>query len=380
LVPEHLLLKESNCHKLVGLKRTTMNRALTLVAIVAVLARLIAGNTGAAAQTTWSVLERVIASHDVPSTDTERARTPLASDVTRVLYLVRPHDTDPAIDHFLKDHYAIFYKSEKHNGRLFVFFPGTYGQPQGYQLLLDEAARAGYKAVGLEYPDANADPRASAVGQICARSTDPDCPALVRRARLSGGTAPGGTWVTPANSILSRLISLLRYLDREHPTDGWGAFVRGTSLAWDRMALGGHSQGAGMAAFLAKEHLVARVALWSGPSDYLPALGRFPPWMGAVSATPLDRWYGMVHTDEPGESMLVAGWRVLGLPVPPVVLDGGPIPAAHGFIVTRPARGPASPLGIVNAAHGSVATDFRTPIDAAGQPVYGPVWDAMIGH
>ena len=357
-----------------------MNPALTSVAIAAALASLLAPHVSPAPQADWSVLERVIASHDVPSTDAERVRTPLASDAARVLYLVRPHDTDPAIDHFLKDHYAIFYRSAKQNGLLFVFFPGTYGQPHGYQLLLDEAARAGYKAVGLEYPDANSDPRASAVAQICARIADPDCPASVRRARLSGGTAPGGTSVTPANSILNRLASLLRYLDREHPADGWGAFLRGTSLAWDRMAAGGHSQGAGMAAFLAKEHLVARVALWSGPFDYLPALGRFPPWMETASATPLGRWYGMVHADEPGESTLIAGWRVLGLPGQPVVLGGGPIPAAHGFIVTRRPRGPASPKAIVNAAHGSVATDFRTPLDGSGRPAYGPVWDAMFGR
>lgn len=150
-------------------------------------------------------------------------------------------------------------------------------------------------------------------------------------------------------------------------------------MNWSRVVIGGHSQGAGMAAFLAKRVAVARVALWSGPSDYLPAAHGFAPWLSAASATPPERWYAMVHRDEAGARTLLAAYAVLGVPGAPAVADASVPQTTHQFIVTLPPRpGPAMPA-IAGPEHGSVAGDLRTPLDAAGRPVYAPVWRAMIG-
>ncbi|HLJ59737.1 MAG TPA: hypothetical protein VKZ50_08395 [bacterium] len=330
----------------------------------------------------WDVLRRAAAANDRPSTGAERARSPLAADPGRVVYRVRPRETDPQIVRFLRDHDVVYDRTVPQNGKLFVFLPGTWGRPVAYQRILDEAARAGYKAIGLEYADDTLDPKASAVGQICLRNPNPGCSARVRTVRILGGAADG-VIVAPADGLQNRLEKLLAYLAQEHPADGWDRFLLNGRVAWDLVAIGGHSQGAGMAAFLAKTHTVARVVLWSGPADYVVATHSMAPWLSAPSATPSDRWYGVVHRDEAGAAALLAAYTTLGIPGTPVVADG-PIPprGTHQFVVTLPPRlNPAAPVlpAIANAYHGSVAADARTPIDAAGRPVYARLWRTMVG-
>ncbi|HYM71221.1 MAG TPA: hypothetical protein VEZ44_16620 [bacterium] len=328
------------------------------------------------------MLRRAAAANDLPSTAAERARSPLAADPGRVLYLVRPRDTDARIVRFLRDHYVVYYRTVPQNGKLFVFLPGTWSRPAVYQRILDEAARAGYKAIGLEYPDDTLDPRASAVGQICLRSPDPDCSARVRTVRIMGGAADG-VIVAPADGLQNRLEKLLGYLAQQHPADGWDQFLLDGRVAWGLVAVGGHSQGAGMAAFLAKRHAVARVVLWSGPVDYVLATRSVASWLSAPSATPSDRWYGVVHRDEAGVRMLLTAYKTLGIPGTPLVADA-PIPpsGSHQFVVTlAPHLNPAAPVlpAIAGAYHGSVAADPRTPLDADGRPVYAPLWRTMMG-
>lgn len=330
----------------------------------------------------WDVLRRAAAANDRPSTPAERARSPLAADPGRVVYLVRPRDTDPGIARFLRDHYVVYSRTVPQNGKLLVFLPGTWSRPAVYQRILDEAARTGYKAIGLEYPDDTLDPRASAVGQVCVRNPDPDCSARVRTVRIMGGAA-AGVIVAPADGLQNRLEKLLGYLAQQHPADGWDRFLVGGRVTWSQVAVGGHSQGAGMAAFLAKRHAVTRVVLWSGPADYVLATRSVAPWLSAPSATPSDRWYGVVHRDEAGVRMLLTAYKTLGIPGSPVAADT-PVPpsGSHQFVVTSaPRLNPASPVlpPIAGAAHGSVAADPRTPLDADGRPVYAPLWRALMG-
>jgi hypothetical protein len=359
---------------------TPAARAAALGIVLAALGLPCAAVTLAAGGTlNLPLIERVIADHDVPSTSAERALSPLAADPDRVLYLVRPAETDPGIDHFLKDHYVMYNRGVPQNGKLFLFLPGTWASPRSYQVVLDEAARAGYKAVGLEYPDDTPDPGASAVGQICRRDPDPACAARVRQARVTGGSAGSEVSVTRPNSIENRLAKLLAFLGREHPSDGWGAYLTGNSVNWTRVAVAGHSQGAGMAAFIGKQHIVARVALWSGPADYVLATHSLAPWISGPSATPAALWYGMIHQDEPGAQRLLAAYSALGIPGQPVVASADVLAGAHQFIATLPPQ-PGVAAGPFGAAHSSIVVDRLTPRAQDGRPAYTRVWDAMIGR
>ena len=84
------------------------------------------------------------------------------------------------------------------------------------------------------------------------------------------------------NSIENRLRKLLLYLAAQRPDEEWAGFVTGGEIDWSRIAVGGHSQGAGMAAFIGKRYGVARVALWSGPNDYMVRANRVAPWLGRL--------------------------------------------------------------------------------------------------
>ena len=72
---------------------------------------------------------------------------------------------------------------------------------------------------------------------------------------------PGG------ESIENRTVKLLRYLEQKHPDDEWGQFLQGDQLAWNKIVIGGMSQGGGHA-LIATRHLVARVLCFGGPKDY----------------------------------------------------------------------------------------------------------------
>jgi hypothetical protein len=326
-------------------------------------------------------LRGVYANHQQGASAAERARSPLPADPDRVLHLVRPGDTDPAIDQFLQDHYALVSRAVPQNGALFVFFPGTYARPREYQWLLDEAAGRGYHVVGLEYPDMTDNPRQSAVAQLCGRDPDPDCAGRVRQARLSGGEVPGKLSVTPANAISNRLVRVLEYLARQYPGEGWDGFAEGDTIDWTRMAVGGHSQGAGVAAFIAQQQPVARVALWSGPADYVRAADAYAAWMRTPSATPPDRYYGLAHAQEQGAARILGGLATLGLDQfgPPVTLSGDQAPpaGARTLVLTLPHQPTALPSP--DPYHDSTATDRMTPLATDGRPAYRAAWDALLG-
>jgi predicted esterase len=57
-----------------------------------------------------------------------------------------------------------------------------------------------------------------------------------------------------------------------HPFESWAQYLATPdSIDWSNIIVGGHSQGAGHAAYLAKFNSVNRVLLFSGPNDYSTA-------------------------------------------------------------------------------------------------------------
>jgi hypothetical protein len=72
-----------------------------------------------------------------------------ATETSSLLRQVSPQTTDPAIDAWLEPHLAAFDPTAPRQARLFIFFSGSYGQPENQRLILEQAARAGYHAIGL---------------------------------------------------------------------------------------------------------------------------------------------------------------------------------------------------------------------------------------
>jgi hypothetical protein len=315
-----------------------------------------------------------------PATPRQRMRTLLVPDADRVLYLIGPQETDPRITEELQDHFVIYYKHVPANGKLLVFLPGTDAMPRYYQSILDTGAQLGYKVIGLEYQNIG-NPT-----ELSESSQDPEAQAKVRLARLTGQNVSPFVHMTPGNSIEERLLSLLSFLDRAHPTENWSAFYSGDKIHWPLVCVAGHSQGAGMAAFIAKREPVLRAALLSGPGDLSrQTKGFVPSWLYEPGKTPSERIFAAYHITEqqrrPGffqRRFDAMGIGKFGLPVR--AEEVAP-PYAHSHIIQMtltPAVSDAE-ASKYGAAHGSVACDRPTPKLSNGQPAYGPVWRYLFG-
>src|SRR6266851_272226 len=279
----------------------------------------------------------------------------------RVVYAVAPNEADPSVGRFLRTSLVLFDRAARAPAPLLLFLPGTGGNPAAARSFLNLAADAGYRVISLAY---NNEP---AVMQACARDPDPACSANFRQRRLFGDPTPSSADDQPAESIVNRLTKLLQFLDRNHPGDGWGAYLANGAPDWNRIAVAGHSQGGGMAAFLAKRTRVARVILFSGPADFvLP--GRQPaPWLAASSATPGERWYGLYHRDERLAPLLQQAYGALGLA------------PDHIRVLSLALGGPAGPGGFPDPFHVSVVADRLTPRASDGSRAYSGDWAFLLG-
>jgi hypothetical protein len=277
--------------------------------------------------------------------------TPLLAAPEATVTRIVPSTADPAIKQFDEPSVAIADPTLPADAALAVFLPGTGGKPENAVTLLDAIAGQGYRVIGLEYDDE------PAVVGVCPRDPDPDCSAKFRAMRIDG-SGPGVSGVTNpvAESIAARLVATLRALDKLQPTVGWGRYLDGDQPRWDRITVSGLSQGAGMAAFIAKQHAVRRVVLFSSPWDFTGADRRPAPWISLPGKTPIDRWQAAYNRRENTVPLIRAAYAALGLPSEQV----------HVFDLDLPAgmqpRGP-------NPYHPIGIRDVR----------YTPQWQAMYG-
>lgn len=262
-----------------------------------------------------------------------------------VIECVRPSATDPGIQRFDSANYALFDVRAKSNGQLLVFLPGTNGEPPGPKAFLSAAADAGYRVISLAYNDD------VSVAVYCPRRPNPACSGMFRAMRIYGDRTLGDAAVdnTPAESIVNRLVRLLQYLDRNHPDSGWGNYIENGRPDWRRIVVCGQSQGAGMAAFIAKQHAVARVILFSSPWDYVQRGGQreLAPWLALPSQTPPGRWFGGYHARENMAGLLAESYGVLAIPRDHVRVFAGDLPAG----VPPSAANPFHGQGLFNRAY-----------------------------
>lgn len=285
-----------------------------------------------------------------------------------VVYTVMANDTDPRIQRFLGPNWVLYDPPPTATADLMVYLPGTARDPfapppfHALRSFLGAAAGQGYRVIGLAYDNTPAEL------QVCRRNPDPNCAADFREKRIFGDNATPLISDTPAESIINRLTRLIAYLDRAHPDEGWGAYLDNGAPRWSRIAIAGHSQGAGMAAFLARRVAVARVVLLSGPSDYTLPGRVLAPWITGPGATPPDRWYAMYHQEERLAPVVRQACAAIG------------VPPDHIRIVTLPPRVPPRYDGRGDLYHLSDVGDRTTPRGAEGEPLYLADWDFLFGH
>ena len=291
------------------------------------------------------------------------------SSAPLVLHIVAPQTTDPAIDRALDSHYIWLDTTAQTNHKLLVFLPGTGLTPAVYQLVQQEAARLGYHVIGLMYPNT------PGLAKVC--PTDPDPASCYENTRLEiidGIDRSPLVDVNEANGIQNRLTRLLQYLVAQYPEEGWSRFLADDTPKWSQIAVSGHSQGGGHAAMIAKTRLVARVVMFSSVTDSLQ--GASVPWV-ATHVTPSERYWGFDHQLDEQFRSIRASWDSLGMgvfgPTAAPESDDPPYGFTH-MLVTQylPLRGPG------RAAHGAPCTDFNTPLDADGVPLFRAAWRYLL--
>jgi hypothetical protein len=263
---------------------------------------------------------------------------------------IKPSDADPAVTNF--DSPNIILSTPSSSVPLVVFLPGTHGEPRRGLDLLKVVNDQGYRVIGLEYDDV------PAVAQVCPRDPDPACADSFRRMRVDG--EGNGHWVSnpAAESIVGRLTSLLKALEARAPDEGWGAYLEDGKPNWKKIVVSGLSQGAGMAAYIAKEHEVARVVLFSSPWDFTGSRREPAPWLSRAGATPPDRWYAEYNKRENTADLIQNAYKALKIPPANIQV----------FDLDLPEDG--APRRGRNPYHGITIRDTR----------YAPKWREMFGH
>lgn len=277
---------------------------------------------------------------------------PASAQSLRVEHVL-PSQADPQVRQFDLPN-LIFSRGKADKGApLALFLPGTGGRPDYAAPFLRTIAEQGYRVIGLSYDDT------PAVAQLCPRDPDPGCSLKFREVRTFGGS--GGPVSNPDNeAIVPRLVSLLRTLDKEHPDEGWGDYLDASGQpAWGRILVSGLSQGAGMAALIAKRYPVYRVVLFSSPWDTAGPDRRPAPWLSARSATPPERWWAERHAREVTTELIAAAYRALGIPKDQILVFNGGLPPQRETARANP-----------NPYHGSTVR----------LPEYADKWRLMYGR
>lgn len=254
--------------------------------------------------------------------------------------------------------------------RIFVLLPGTNSQPALGRSIGRIAAEQGYRVIGLKYADN------IAVVDACFSDPNPRCVEQVRGEIIQGNDQSSYVSVDRDNSIDGRLADLLRYLDQRFPGEDWDQFLGAAGEPrWDRIAVGGLSQGGGHAAFIAKLRQVPRVVMFGAPADGYN--GQVAPWM-QVGATPISRYFGFRHARDPFTS-IEPNWMALGLQSlgPVTSVDEASDATFGGSHMLLTDAMPAT--GTYGHAHPSVFEDGTTPRRGDGSALFEAAWRYLLG-
>lgn len=176
--------------------------------------------------------------------------------------------------------------------KLFLFIGGTGSNTQQYQTISNFAGNLGYDVINLSYPNSVA---------AASLTNSPDSLVFNNyRQELCYGTpiSPDVT-VDSLNSIYTRTVNLLNYLNTTYPTQNWDQYlINSTTLDWTKIALGGHSQGGGHACYFAKFNEVERVLMFSSPNDYSNYFSAPANWLTIEGISAMNKHFAYLSLED----------------------------------------------------------------------------------
>ena len=282
---------------------------------------------------------------------------------------VSPSAVNARAVRWLDDH-IIWLQPQVPGNRIMLLLPGTNRRPEFARSIGRMAAEQGYRVIGLKYADN------IAVVDACVSDPSPLCMEQVRAEIIQGSDQSSHVSVDRDHSIDGRLADLLRYLDQRFPGEDWDEFLGSAGEPrWDRIAVGGLSQGGGHAAFIGKLRQVPRVVMFGAPADGYN--GQVAPWM-QIGATPANRYFGFRHARDPFTS-IEPNWIALGLQSLGSVMsvDERSDSTFGGSHMLLTDALPAT--GTYQHAHPSVFEDGTTPRRSDGSPQFATAWRYLLG-
>src|SRR5688572_17649854 len=199
-------------------------------------------------------------------------------------FYVHPAQTDInyAAD---QDSHLVVRNTTTNLNKLLLFMGGTDSNPQSYQTISNFAGGLGYDVINLSY-----------LNTVAAASLSNSADSLVfnkyRREVCYGTSLSPDVTVDTLNSIYTRTVKLIHYLNTIYPTQNWDQYlVDPTTLDWSRIAVGGQSQGGGHACYLAKFNDVERVLMFSSPNDYSDYFSNAANWLRTTGMSSLNKHF-----------------------------------------------------------------------------------------
>lgn len=170
-------------------------------------------------------------------------------------------------------------------------------------------------------------------GNIC--SGDPDCFGNVSQAKFDAAgpcSAPNGAHCgtdpttgqryvnsNPADAVTQRVSMMLQYLNgngyNQNGTN-WGNYLSGSTPLWNKMMIGGFSQGGDMGTYTGYQQIVDRAFNLSAPPQATAVNGVMTAatYFSGPKATNIRNFYGFVSVNDPRyqSGIYAAVWNALG--------------------------------------------------------------------
>jgi hypothetical protein len=181
-------------------------------------------------------------------------------------------------------------RNTKNNlNKLFLFLGGTKSKPIDYKIFSDFTGNLGYDVINLSYPN-----NVMAASLSC--SSDSLTFNNYEQEICYGTPVSSDVKVDTLNSIYTRTVKLINYLDKTYPEQNWKQYLTSSStLNWSKIAVGGHSQGGGHACYFAKFNDVERVLMFSSPNDYNNVKSTPANWISTPGKTTMDKHFAYLN-------------------------------------------------------------------------------------
>ncbi|HEY8958721.1 BPSS1187 family protein [Chitinophaga sp.] len=203
---------------------------------------------------------------------------------------IAPGETQEGLRMVHTPHLAAEPAAGNNRHQLFVMIPGTNGKAADFRTIDSCFAAMGYYVITPDYVN-------TVITTACSKSEDSTCFDHFRQEIMFGTAVSDKVEVDSANSLVNRVTKLLVYLAVQDK--GWREFVHKGKVQWDKVIAGGHSQGAGHAAYFGKQFRLRGVLMFSGPQDYLQYFNAPAHWQREQGRTPVNRYYAFLHTGDP---------------------------------------------------------------------------------